>query len=153
MGQSATAPTEAFLESYYQGYTKLRELQNKPLETITTDDLHEVGEHLMDAIEADPGLVQPYVLLAALFFTVEQQPMVTKYIDLAEKIDPEFPGLLILKEYISTPSNLRAKYKHPTSSAPLPIERIGRMRQPDPKADTAEPEEDSGFSLLSFPDV
>lgn len=114
------------------------ELQSRPPEAMTLEDLHAAGEYFMQAIDIDPNQVQPYVLLASLFLVAGNRQLADKYITLAERIRPDFPKLLELKEHMMTPPSLLRQQQKKTAGSPLPVAQIQRIRplgSPAPKDD------------------
>ncbi len=148
MNQVAVLPSEAFLQAYETGYELMLELQTRPPESLSIEDLEAVGQHLVQAIEIDPSVVQPYVLLASIFLVAGNRQMAEKYISLAEEIWPDFPKLLELKEHMMTPpSLLRQKNKQARAGGILPVSSIQRLR---PMNETKPAQ--SSSDLFRFPD-
>lgn len=131
-----------YLPAYQRACSILRQL-GEILETegeLPLSPLRQAADSLMQAIAADESRVEPYVLLAEIFFCLDKHSLVDKYIMLAEQRDSQFPELQRLKERILNPSLAAAAQKPRRVARQIgadAIQRVARFEQEEQRTKSA----------------
>lgn len=84
----------------------LKDLQDQE-DQVIIERLREAAGHFVQAAEIQEGLAEPLIMLASIFLMMGDQGLVQKYLDQAEKLAPEHPALVHLKDYLLSAEGLQ----------------------------------------------
>ncbi len=87
---------ENSLSAFNQAIELLLEFQ----ETLDKTILVKAAHKLVDSLKFEKNHVEPYFLLAYIFFILDNGKLALKYLKVAELIEPNFPDIRRLKSVI-----------------------------------------------------
>jgi hypothetical protein len=89
-------------EKYNQAFSEAMEMIRmlEVRDNIPYYKLKEVADKLIDAMEIDERRIEPYIMLAEIFYQVKETDLAFKYLKMAREIDPENPFINEIKNSI-----------------------------------------------------
>ena len=93
---------------YRQAHERLLRLQKQhgDLGVLSQQELRLAAEELIESLEGDDTFAPAYVLLAAVFASLNKTELAQKYLRLAQESDPELPIAAELSEQLAHPEAL-----------------------------------------------
>lgn len=94
-----------FEDLIYQGITKLKMFSDNEKSSI--QDLKEASKLFSNAIKINKKNPTPYFYLSYIFCLFEEKNLATKYLNILEKIDPNFSNIDTLKNSIKKLNHIK----------------------------------------------
>ena len=89
---------EKYNEAFSEAIEMVRRMETR--DNIPYYKLKELADKLIDAMEIDDRKIEPYIMLAEIFYQVKETDLAFKYLKLAREIDPDNPFINEIKDSI-----------------------------------------------------